>query len=224
MAIFLVTDRNGNPVQFDTNAVGSNVAATQIIADNAGNKFTLAPGLIALPTSTDLTKAAYFYSGLAFAAVATPTDIIQIQGSATKTVRIKRIKLAGAATAAGNMPAQLFRRSAADSGGGTVLTAITAGKLDTTDANATAVISTIGTANPGALGAQVGGQLRSGRIQMTALGSGVAIQELIWEFGFRYKACILRGTSDFICINLNGAAIPAGGVIDWEIVTEEDNS
>jgi hypothetical protein len=218
-----ISDRNGNPVSIDSNGVGANVAATQVIADQSGNKFTLAPGLIALPVSTDLIKAAYCYAGTAFAPVATPTDIIQIQGSGTKTVRIKRIKLSGGATAAGNMPALLFRRSAADSGSA-VLTPVTAGKLDTTDASSTAVVSTIGTANATSLGAQVGGQLRSGRVQMPAIGSGIGVAELVWEFGRVTKACVLRGTSDFICINLNGAAIPSGGVIDFEILTEEDLS
>lgn len=224
MAAFLVTDKNGSPYSMDINAVGGNYAPTVVWADSAGNKLLNAPGGLALPVSDDTSKAGYCYSGISFAPVAAPTDIIQIQGSATKTIRIKRIRLGGVATAAGNMPAQLIRRSAADSGGGTVLTAITAGKLDTTDAAATAVISTIGTANPGALGAAVGGVLRTGRVQMTAVGTGLAANELVWEFGKNSKAAVLRGVADFLCINLNGAAIPAGGLIDWEILEEEDAS
>ena len=38
------------------------------------------------------------------------------------------------------------------------------------------------------------------------------------------KALILRGTSDIVYINFNGSAIPTGGVVDFEIETEEDNS
>mgnify|MGYP001615091007 FL=1 len=156
--------------------------------------------------------------------MATPTDVVQIQGSATRTCRIKRIKIGGVATAAGNMPVQLIRRSVADSGGGTVLTPVTAGKADINDPAATAVVSTIGTANPGSLGTQVGGILRNDRVQMSAASTGVAANDVIWDFSTRFdKACVLRGLADFICINLNGAAIPAGGVLDLEIEMEETN-
>jgi hypothetical protein len=48
---------------------------------------------------------------------------------------------------------------------------------------------------------------------------------LVWDFSTRQdKALILRGTTDFIAINGNGATVPAGGAIDYEIEIEEDNS
>ena len=48
---------------------------------------------------------------------------------------------------------------------------------------------------------------------------------LVWEFATRQdKAVLLRGVSDFLYINLGGAAVPAGGTIDYEIEIEEDAS
>ena len=48
---------------------------------------------------------------------------------------------------------------------------------------------------------------------------------VVWDFATRQdKAMILRGSTDYLMINLNGAAIPSGGVFDFEIETEEDNS
>ena len=163
----------------------------------------------------------YRYAGMAFAPVATPTDIIVIRGSATKTLIVKRVKICGAATAAGTMPAAIIRRSTAGTLGSAVLTAITAAKLDSTDATATGVVSTVGTANyttPGTTAGNVG----AGRLQLTALATGVAAIPLEWDFAVRdSKGLYLRGVLEHLCVNLNGAALPAGGVIDYEIEIEE---
>jgi len=218
---FLVTDKNGAPYSMDINAVGGNWAPSVVPADQLGNKFTLAPGLVALPVSSEGLKPGYRYAVLGFAAVATPTDVLEIQGSATKTIRIRRIKVGGVATAAGNMPAQLVRRSVADTTS-LVRTALTAFKADTSYAAATAVVSTIGTANPGSLGAQVGGLAGAGRVQLAAAGSGVAATDLVWLFD--RNACVLRGALDFLYLNMNGAALPTGAVFDIEIEAEEDAS
>lgn len=163
---------------------------------------------------------AYRYAILAVAPVATPTDFVIIQGNAQIGIFIKRIALYGVATAAGNMPAQLVRRSTADATSG-VLTAIAYAKHDMRDPDPKAVVSTVGTNNFSSLGTNVG-VLGAGRIQMPAVSTGVAAVPLIWEFGPRMsKSLALRGALDFVCINLNGAAVPSGGVIDIEIETEE---
>jgi hypothetical protein len=172
-------------------------------------------------TPVDTSNHTYRYAGLAFAMVATPTDVIGIQGSATKTLVVKRFKIAGAATAAGTMPAQIIRRSDAGTIGSAALTAVTAAKHDSTDAAATATVSTVGTANyttPGTSAGVVG----TGRLQMTALATGVAAVPLEWDFCTRNdKGIVLRGTSEYLWLNMNGAAIPSGGVLDYEIEIEE---
>jgi len=174
--------------------------------------------------SMETLKATYRYGGLSFAPVATPTDIIEIIGSATKTVRIKRVALMGAATAAGNMPASLVRRSAVPTVGSAVRTAITVGKHDSGDGAATAVVNTIGTANFGTVGTTAG-IVGTGLLQMSALATGLGVDPLIWDFSTRNdKALILRGVAESLCINLAGAAVPSGGVIHWEVELEEDAS
>lgn len=161
---------------------------------------------------------------LAFAMVATPTDVIVIQGSATRTVRIKQIKIGGVATSQGNMPVQLIRRSTANSGGTAVLTPIVPGKLDPTDAAMTAVVSSVGTGNFGSLGTSAGIE-GVGRLSLPASGTGVVAVPTVWDYATHQdKALILRGTLDFICINFNGAAVPAGTLVDFEIELEEDAS
>lgn len=226
MPSYRLIDGNAVGYNIDTNAVGGNYAATIVPADQNGVKYSLAPGAVGLPVQAEGLKNTYRYAVLGFAPVATPTDVLELQGSGTKTVRVRRIIVEGVATAAGNMPLQLVRRSAADSGGGMTRTALTAMKADLgaggATPNATAVVSLIETANPGALGTQEGGIGGAGRAQLTASGSGVAADRLVWEFDI--NAIVLRGTADFLYLNMNGAALPAGAAFDITIETQEDAS
>lgn len=172
------------------------------------------------------TGGTFRFCSLALAMVATPTDALIIQGSATKTVRVKRIKITGQATAQGAMPVQLVRRSTAGTLGSAVLTALTAAKHDTGDATATAVVSTVGTANYGTVGTTAG-TLEVGRLGMSALATGTAGdgQSVVWDYSTRMdKAMVLRGATDFLAVNFNGAAIPSGGVVDFTVELEEDAS
>lgn len=170
-------------------------------------------------------KPTYRYAVSAFAAVATPTDVVVITGSATagRRVIVKRIKIEGAATAAGNMPVTIIRRSSVGTLGSAVLTAITPAKMDSNQTAATGVVSTVGTANYTTLGTAAG-LVDTGRVQMTALGTGVAVVPYQCNFADRLdKPVVLRGVAELLCINFGGAAIPSGGVLDITIETEEDD-
>lgn len=183
------------------------------------------PGAASLSINSEGFKATCRYASAALTPVATPTAFVVIQGSATKTVRIKMIKVSGVATAAGNMQLQVARWSTAGTAGSAVLTAVTAGKHDINDVGCTAVVSTVGTANYGTQGTGSTVPMTADRIQLSASGSGVAINPLTINFGTRSdKALILRGTSDFVVLSGNGSAVPSGGVLDIEVETEEDNS
>lgn len=218
-----VTDANSARQGLEETVLADgNLAPNVVITDANSARVVLAPGAVGLPVQAEGLKAAYQYSVLGLAPVATPTDVLEIQGSATKTVRVRRIEITGVATAAGNMPVQLIRRSVADSGGGMARTGLTAFKPDTGYAAASAVVSTMGTANPGALGTQVGGIGAAGRACLSAAGSGLGVVPLKWEFDV--NAAVLRGTADFLYLNMNGAALPAGAVFDITIYTQEDAS
>jgi len=172
----------------------------------------------AVLVSSDGAKATYRYAGT-LTPTATPTDIITIAGSATKTGRIKSIVLGGIATTAGNMPVTLIRRSAANTGG--TKASATGAAHDVNDPAAT-VIPLVFTANASGLGAAVA-NMGQGRVWLP-LSTGTPAP-LRWDFSTRQdKALIVRGATDIIAINLNGAAVPSGGVIDWEIEIEEDAS
>jgi hypothetical protein len=163
----------------------------------------------------------YSYGGLAFAMVATPTDAIVIAGAARSLVRVKRVAISGAATAAGTMPVQLVKRSSAGTLGSAVLTAVTPARHDSEFPAPHCAVSTVGTANYTTVGTAAG-VVRAARLCMTALGTGVGVVPVVWDFSTRFDhPVILRGTGELLCVNFNGAAIPAGGVIDYEIELEE---
>src|SRR5450631_2495829 len=163
-------------------------------------------GSLILIRSSEHVKPTFRYC-MTFVPPAAPTDIITIQGSASKTLRIKRIILSATCTTAANMIVTLHRRSAADSGGSPTVTPITPGKLDPNDAAATGVVNCISANNYSALGADVG-TVGISRLSFVLFTSPQIFTN--WEYATRQnKALILRGASDFICVNLGGAALTA---------------
>jgi hypothetical protein len=222
MAFILLNDRFGVQYSFEvSNLLDGNVAFLQTIGDTQGNTFAAAPGKVGWPVQAEGIKTGYQFSVLGFAPVATPTDVLEIKGSASKTIRVRRISITGGATAAGNMPVQLIRRSTASTGGGSALTALTAFKPDTAYATATVTVSTFGTANPTA-GTAAGGIAAAGRVCLSALGTGLGVSPLVFDFDI--NAAVLRGTSEFFYLNMNGAALPAGSAFDITVVLQEDAS
>ena len=174
-----------------------------------------------LYVTSDGIEAQYSYSVSALAPVATPTDVIIMQGSATKTIRIVSITIGGAATAAGSMPVTVVRRlSTGGTVGSAVLTAIVPGLSDNLNAAATATISSVGTANYTTVQTSAG-NLFTGRVGLVALTSAAVYAPLYIN---PVKSFLLRGTSDYIAINFSGAAVPSGGVLDITIFTNEDAS
>ena len=86
---------------------------------------------------------------------------------------------------------------------------------------ATAVLA-LYTVNPTGLGTAVG-NVGAKRLFLNV--STAQEDQAVWDFSTRQdKALVLRGTTDILALNFGGAAVPAGGVLDFEIEWEEDNS
>jgi len=160
--------------------------------------------------------------------VATPTEVVVMQGSATKTIRLRKISVQGWSTTAGVMKWKLSRRTAAGTLGSAVLTAIpTQGKNDSgTVASPTMTVSTVGTANYTTVGT-LGSINDSG-----VVGFNLAAQinnTLPWTpTANTPEAFVLRGTSDWLTLDggadAGGDAVPAGGVALITIHWVEDAS
>ena len=173
-------------------------------------------------SDNDPLRAAYacFVSGLTPAA--NPTDVVTIQGSASKIIRLRSLTFTGTATAASNIIINTVRRSSANTGG-TFTTRFLVPR-DQNDDPATAVVS-VYTANPASLGNQIGGASAitdGGRLNIAPAANG-AIDRMALQYSwYNDKAPILRGVNDFLCVNLGGAAWPSGGLLDVNIVLTED--
>lgn len=184
-------------------------------------------------TATDVTSTTpmpveSFNSILTYAAAtnlytppATPTDLFLVGGSATKTVQIHRIEITGSQTTAGSNILFLIKRSTAN----TLGTATAATKIphDANDAAATAVVQHY-TANPTVLGTSVGNVMVR-RVYTpapaTALSNNGVITVFDFETGMAGKNIILRGTSQFLAVNFNAAAVPAGLSIGFNVEWSE---
>ncbi len=170
-------------------------------------------------------KKTYAFSG-AFTPPATPTDLVTIFGSASKTVRVHSFKIGTQNTAAGSQKFVLSKRSAVTTGGTPV--AATAVPLDSGDAAATATVNhytaapTAGTAlgnintrtvaSPAALPATWAGiNTTDNEVEMLPV---VGVDQV--------KPVTLRGVAEGLAINFAGAALVSGQIHTYTVILSEE--
>lgn len=154
------------------------------------------------------TQASYVATTGKFAPAASPTDIFEMSGSSSKTIYIHEITVnTTTATAGGNLVVEAYinRRSTASSGG--TATTITPQKLDTNNASSTVGVCKYFTANP-TVGTLVGAV---GYGAMTGCSGYAAGQYSLFKADTPSQAIVLRGTSDYLTINLNGGTLYSSG-------------
>lgn len=169
----------------------------------------------------------YHAVGVAIAIGTAPTDVACITGSATKTIRLKKVRLSGTAGTAINISAYLTKHIVADTGGtaatGTALP--TAYPMDSTNATATATLQAY-TANPTVADA-ASTVINAATLFMpvTSTASGTTPLVFNWgEGGIALQGPILRGVAQQVCVNLNGVTAPSSGVLNVEWVWTELSS
>ncbi len=144
-------------------------------------------------------------SDLALASSA--TDIVCIQGSATRTIYVRTILIDGTATANTSVDINFVKRSTADTGGSS--TTLTDVPYDSNDPSGTATVKAY-TANP-TVGTTVGTIFSTHLIFPTETNPGIQVQPGSFSFGSEgYKRVILRGTGESFCINLGGQTVTGG--------------
>jgi hypothetical protein len=222
-----ITDKDGTTRVLTGNTDPANNSALimgQEIVDPTTGARSAVTEAGALKVNSQSDRAHYRYAVPNFTPVAAPTEMFVIQGSATKTVGIRRIKVTGAATAAGSMQLTLTRRSSAGTLNTAVLTAVTACKVQSGNAAASAVVSSVGTANyqtPGTVVAQA----YAGRLSLVAIGSAATssdCQPNTIDFGMpNDQMFTLSGVSEWLTIDGEGSALPSGAKLDVSIDTVE---
>ena len=179
----------------------------------------------------DSTKRTYSVSMSDLVVASSPTTYWQICGSATSTVRVTRVSIAGRQTTAASADFQLIKTSTAATGG-TIASgqpfagaAIVGNAYDTNSAAGTALVTawtanpTVGTPIVTSAGWLWSGQIFLGNLSTTASTSGINI-----DFGNRPgSAVVLRGAAQCLAISSAVGTGPGSGnlmniTIEW---TEE---
>lgn len=202
----------------DANSVSQNLAVLQD------------PALFLRPAnSLDAPGEAVYRASANFTPQATAgVTIITITGSTTKTIRIRRILLAGVSTALSGSVFALQRTSALGVGG--TLVAPSIAKVDSGTVNAASAVVNHWTTTLKAAGTPVGGPLSTFQFvsnTVTTPTVGFAGQVAAFpEFGVPVgQAIVLRGTSDFLEVqNVTPTNLGAGTVISYMIEWAEDQS
>ena len=129
-----------------------------------------------------------------------PTDVCSLQGSSTKTIRVRRVIVGGVAPAVATEPVAIIRRNAAPSAG--TSTAFTPAAYDTSNSAATA-IADVYTVNPsGTVGVPT--VLADALVTWSNFTTGVGSGNYTFAFGQFGSPAILRGTSQVLSVNLSG--------------------
>lgn len=149
-----------------------------------------------------------------YAAYATPTDLMGICGSSTKTIAIFQFFIGIRSTAAASAEVDFVRRSAVDTGG--TPSTLTGGRMDSNDPLQTASLTSfgaapsLGTLNEVVYKNQVSSTVLTGAggnaslINMSTGGSSA-----LPDTG---KPLTLHGVNDCVYANFAGAALPSGFV------------
>lgn len=167
----------------------------------------------------DPAKASYSWTTYGMTPAATPTDVVVVKGAALTLIKVRRILISGLATVAGDLPFDLIRRSAVNTGG-TKATAVTPVKRDLDDGAAAAAVD-LYTANPSALGTAVG-TLLSRNLALIVAGAAKDRAELF--FGLHgLKPIHLSSATDFLAINFKGGSLPTNAKLDFEIDWTEES-
>jgi len=163
-----------------------------------------------------ITRATYGAGSAGYTPPATPGLTWLMRGATNKIIRIKSLTFSAAGSSAGLMPAALKRYSTAATGG----TFVTAPNMrhDLNDPQSNAIVGHYTTSNP-TPGTSLG-ILHAGRL---GFATGGQIDRLNWSWTWlNDKAPVLAGVSDWIGLDLLGAAVPAGGAIDWDVEWTEE--
>lgn len=186
-------------------------ASAQCVAVGGINS-TPVPGLNCL---SEPSVATYIATGVGIAPASSATDIACLTGSASKVVRVQRMRVSGTAGTLISVPVLVTKHASANTGG----TAATGTALPvpyTLDTNNVAVTATATayTANP-TISDAAPGIVTAAILPLGLTGTTLASPGVLFDFGdldFAQKPT-LRGIAQQLCVNLN-ATSPSSGLVN----------
>lgn len=167
-------------------------------------------------------KASYFAGLGGNTPAATPTDVAILTGSATKTIKVTRVRLTVQATASGAIEYRLMKYSGGtQSAVNTAFVAAThAGAMDSSDLASTVItagLAGVYTGNPASSGTTVG---IVDDWTVTALANATMV--FTYECTVPAKCITLRGTSQILAVNGNGHTLLTGEKFGIEFTWTEE--
>lgn len=202
-----IYDNSGNQRGTNTNPLFSSITnfpATQTISGTINS----------IPV--DGNKATYSAAFVALAGGSITTDLVNLSGSASKTIRIVRLTFSATQTTAAMRDILLIKRSTANNGGASSNASIVPN--DSTSVAATAIFKGY-TTNAGSLGTAVG-TMRAWKSFISTTAAAPTIYE--WKAGEGpSQAIILRGANESLSLNLNAVASAGLSADVWVEWTEE---
>lgn len=142
-------------------------------------------------------KPTYSASQAGITAVASQTDMCSMTGSATKTIKVRRIFFDNVPTTAVTEPIAIVKRSTATTGAGTALAKV---PYDSANAASTVALAEVWTAAP-TVGTIVG--VLADLPQHFAIATSADSGHAAYVFGQLGQPIVLRGVAQQVAINLN---------------------
>jgi len=169
--------------------------------------------LLAIATSTTM-KPTYSATVAGVTAVSSQTDMCTLGGSASKTIKVRRIFFSNNPTAAYSEPVSIVKRSTANTGAGTAIPTTT---YDSINAATTAAIAEVWTAAP-TVGTLAG--LISDLVFNFPTGATGPSSPALMVYGQLGQPIVLRGIAQQVAVNLSGITFTGtiGCTFEW---TEE---
>lgn len=153
----------------------------------------------------------YAAMGYGIAPAASATDVACITGSATKVVRVQKVKVSGTAGTLVTLPILLTKHTVANTGGTPAATTAlpVPYPLDSTNAAASAT-TTAYTANPTV--DSTAGRIDAVTASFNTTAALVNGPAAVFDYtGQRYsQAPVLRGVAQQVCVNLGGISVSSG--------------
>lgn len=154
----------------------------------------------------------YGATAVGLVTAASATDVYCVTGSASRVIRIQRLRISGSAGTLVNVPVTVVKRATANTGG-TLATSTALPvpyALDSTNPAATATTQswtanpTLTDSTPGILASGVGVFVTTG----TSAGNGGLLFD--WESRNFMEAITLRGVAQQMCVNFNATTVSSG--------------
>ena len=167
----------------------------------------------------------YAVTSIGIVPAAAPTDIFCITGSATRTIRVKQVRVSGVAGTAINITANLNKHTVADTGG-TAASTIATGLPSFTPADSTFPTTTATaaayTANPTIDASYT--TVSAQTMFLPATGTAANGFPALWQWddgGPNISPPVLRGVAQQLCVSYNAVTTPSSGVVTVSMLYTE---